>query len=1377
MAGKWTPALWSKLVRGIGPLRGVVALSTMVLAVGAATPADAGTMIRTGDTNAGTMAIGFPHQRKLVRDASGYWYAVWMEQRGATSYYDILMSRSNDRNGTSWATPVELVGDGGIVAYCDTSSGIDCRYPAIDIDRTNGKIHLAFVMSGSWSVGTEFNDTFAYSKLTNLANWNVASAWKNVQESSSGYDIVSSLAWCGGDPTHAPSIAVDGSGNAHVGYIATDVVSGTEDYPYYRYGSLASGWATPVRLSTTNVYDNPTYGFEFRYPTVEVDSTNKVHYAWVEWDGTYWDSVKHRSATTPFAAFAAAVERIGIANHNLFYLSMAADNEGKVYILAEDDSEADIAGTYWDGASWTENENIDVLGWDRPQVAVRLDTGATTDLILSPDTNADPDPLWYWKGGSTFVGAEVDTLEVTDEAAASIEKRAPDLSPFYGFLYYDWIGGSSSDISFGRIYLYDVVLDEHTSGQLADQFGAADSYNDATLYNFQLKNTSAATINVSQIVFQISGVMGMDTADLSDLRIKVGGSDVWTGGTPSISGATGTITFSGTLTIPANSTVDYTLTGDAVTPVGGDRLTISLGTANVTLASGTLGGYSVTAATHSRDYASTFQVAGSADDSYADSANDNATYLNYHLNTSAQITRYSEGSSTKRNAGIRFPSVTIPQNSIINRAEVSFYLLPTDSDDIYCTVYGHDNSSSPDFATNTKINDQTAGTGRPRTAGVAWQQTDIGAGWKNKDVTSVIQALVNRGDWDAGSRAATLLFISDATTPSQSLVFRTFDYSSGNYRPKLYVDYTLPYDIVLGNHGTGQVLDQLDGQPTRDDVPLFRFRLRNTGVARTVNQLVVRLTGVSGISDGELTDVKLNDGGGQVATGTASISGGTLTINSGFVVGAGATVDYTVTGDLSQLVLGDALTLSLTASDITLATGTTGGSNPLPVTHTADATALLGEHGSGQFPDALDGRSPHNDANLFRFQLQNTIASSVTVNSVVFLLSSVTGIADGDFSDLRLFDGTANVGGVPSVSVGGGTLAFSVPFSLAVGTTSFTLTGDLANLVNGDTLTLALGTANVTLTAGSMGPAGTLPSSRTHTADHAVTLASHSGGQSLDSLNANATQNNVPLFKFRLTNNTGATATVSQLAFQLSGVFGLNSGDFSGLRVNYSGGDVTTTTNVSIAGGTGSITFGNSFTIGAGEAWDYTLYGNLSFLYVGDTLTVALGSANMTLAGGSVTGSVASPAMHTVDPPTLTFQVSAPNDDSYADDLNDNATTYLTAAYVDSYRWSAATTTKKNGGLRFPNVGIPQGATIGSATLSLYVYDTNYDNPYLTVYGHAVDNAPDFAANRYIATAAQRPRTSQSHVWQQTGAPVGWNDRNVTRDRPGAVEPAGLGRQ
>ncbi|KPJ58334.1 MAG: hypothetical protein AMJ46_14325, partial [Latescibacteria bacterium DG_63] len=156
-----------------------------------------------------------------------------------------------------------------------------------------------------------------------------------------------------------------------------------------------------------------------------------------------------------------------------------------------------------------------------------------------------------------------------------------------------------------------------------------------------------------------------------------------------------------------------------------------------------------------------------------------------------------------------------------------------------------------------------------------------------------------------------------------------------------------PLDTVtLSEASTGQITDQFDGSASLDDALLYRLRLyNNSDSAATVDKVVLHLTGISGIVAGDLSDLRIRVGSGPTGADVSSaptvdITGdtGTITFDGDFSIAGNFGTNYFVSGDLTNLVAPDTLTISLAPSDVTLVSGSVGGTAPSDVTHTADAS-------------------------------------------------------------------------------------------------------------------------------------------------------------------------------------------------------------------------------------------------------------------------------------------------------------------------------------------------------------------------------------------------------------------------------------------------------
>ncbi len=317
-----------------------------------------------------------------------------------------------------------LCGSGGIAL--NTASA--CFYPAIDIDRANGRIHLVF------QVG---DDYLYYAKLTDLGNWNSATYWKNLQETSTGSEVLSTNDndfYIGQPAGYQPTIAVDSGGNPHVAWCEEETGGSGTYRPYYATGSNSGGWNSKVELSST------TKGL----PTVEVDSNDRVHVFCLS--ATY---IYEYYADSPYTSFSGPDTVI-----NSFYimstqgLSVAADDNGKIHLAAHDTSGSDIWTAYYDGSSWTTTQDMDAASWYKPDVGVKLGTGGIDHVVIAADTTDGSVYSWKWSG-SAWGQPETDTGDNAD-IYISLEKKSPAPTRDQGFLYFD-DNGATDAVYFGRV--------------------------------------------------------------------------------------------------------------------------------------------------------------------------------------------------------------------------------------------------------------------------------------------------------------------------------------------------------------------------------------------------------------------------------------------------------------------------------------------------------------------------------------------------------------------------------------------------------------------------------------------------------------------------------------------------------------------------------------------------------------------------------------------------------------------------------------------------------------------------------------------------------------------------------------------------------------
>ena len=85
-------------------------------------------------------------------------------------------------------------------------------------------------------------------------------------------------------------------------------------------------------------------------------------------------------------------------------------------------------------------------------------------------------------------------------------------------------------------------------------------------------------------------------------------------------------------------------------------------------------------------------------------------------------------------------------------------------------------------------------------------------------------------------------------------------------------------------------------------------------------------------------------------------------------------------------------------------------------------TVTLDDHPAGQESNKFAGVNLVRAGELFAFSLTNNSGSQVTVTQVQFQLSSVTGIAQADLSNLLIYQDANNdgtIGGGETTTVGG----------------------------------------------------------------------------------------------------------------------------------------------------------------------------------------------------------------------------------------------------------------------------------------------------------------------------------------------------------------------
>jgi hypothetical protein len=149
-----------------------------------------------------------------------------------------------------------------------------------------------------------------------------------------------------------------------------------------------------------------------------------------------------------------------------------------------------------------------------------------------------------------------------------------------------------------------------------------------------------------------------------------------------------------------------------------------------------------------------------------------------------------EGGTGAQWIGMRFQNITIPKGSSITNAYVQFTADVANSEATNLTIYGQDIGTAPAF-----LDAQWNVSSRARTLTTVnwtpnpWVGGDRGVDQRTPDISSIIEAIVGRGDWVSGND---LVIIIDGTTgerEAESYEGATGDHGQPIWAPMLHIEY------------------------------------------------------------------------------------------------------------------------------------------------------------------------------------------------------------------------------------------------------------------------------------------------------------------------------------------------------------------------------------------------------------------------------------------------------------------------------------------------------------------------------------------------------------------------------------------------------------
>jgi hypothetical protein len=174
------------------------------------------------------------------------------------------------------------------------------------------------------------------------------------------------------------------------------------------------------------------------------------------------------------------------------------------------------------------------------------------------------------------------------------------------------------------------------------------------------------------------------------------------------------------------------------------------------------------------------QVSASSDDCDHDSVTWDTTTTYFYLD-------WDNPARTDQSDGLRFASVAVPDGATIVQAYFTVRARDTQTSGIGgATIYGQDADDPLTFSTRADYEARTW----ISSPSVHWGPSTWVAEveYDSPDVSSVVQAIIDRPGWASG-QAMAFLFDGDE---DDNVDGYSWDYNSGQYAPQLYIEYTIP---------------------------------------------------------------------------------------------------------------------------------------------------------------------------------------------------------------------------------------------------------------------------------------------------------------------------------------------------------------------------------------------------------------------------------------------------------------------------------------------------------------------------------------------------------------------------------------------------------
>jgi hypothetical protein len=287
-------------------------------------------------------------------------------------------------------------------------------------------------------------------------------------------------------------------------------------------------------------------------------------------------------------------------------------------------------------------------------------------------------------------GGDFGRMHAEADAASTIQFYHEDVSDAHTF----WLTGYWAPQT-------TLPLADHTAGQESDAFRNFGTETDAELFAFQFDPCLSA-FNVTEVVFSLSSIVGLDDADWADIEIvedtnddgNIGAGETTTvGGAGTVDTAAGTVTFSTSFNVTAAT--NYILRADFSFLEDGDTVRLDLAPAGVTASATVVG--STSSVTHREGcaYVGSFQPWTATNPGTWETQDLSSAPFNVPADAVVEIGVRNAQFNSPYSGGVRAVGSLLDRRILLQEAE------PNGTDIVVMTVQADSSSRIEHYAENT----------------------------------------------------------------------------------------------------------------------------------------------------------------------------------------------------------------------------------------------------------------------------------------------------------------------------------------------------------------------------------------------------------------------------------------------------------------------------------------------------------------------------------------------------------------------------------------------------------------------------------------------------------------------------------------------------